>query len=67
MVFSMCYRAAAKARVQKQQKEKAQMRQGQLWLAGVITAMVGYILFTGQYITFGYEDDEDEDLEVEDD
>ena len=28
--------------------------------------MVGYVLFTGQYITFGYEDDEDEELELED-
>ena len=62
----MLCRAAAKARVQKQQKERAQRRQGQLWLAGVITAMVGYVLFTGQYITFGYEDEDEEDLELED-
>ena len=58
-------RAAARAKEQKRTKEAAQRRQARLWLAGVAAAMVGYVLVTGQYITLGYGDDEDEDMDEE--
>ena len=60
-------RAAARAKEQKRAKEAAQRRQGRLWLAGVAAAMLGYVLITGQYITLGYDEEEEEldDLDVE--
>ncbi|KAK9799836.1 hypothetical protein WJX73_007324 [Symbiochloris irregularis] len=60
-------RAAVKARLQRQQKEDSVRRQGRLWLAGVATLMIGYILVTGQYISLAPGAYDDEEIEAEDD
>ena len=56
-------RAAAKARLQRVQKEEQIKRQGRMWLAAVAALMAGYILVTGQYISFGSSDLDEEDLD----
>ena len=58
------HRAAARARQQRQQKDDQMKRQGRLWVASVAALMVGFVLVTGQYISFGsqeYEGDEGDD------
>ena len=57
-----------RARQQRQLKEDQMKRQGRIWLASVAALMIVYVLYTGQYISFGANEDfEDDDIEDEED